>query len=278
MTLGVFISQNAIIPFPLMIKTFHSPQGGYLWPMMFITMACGAISGFHSLVASGTTSKQLSKETDAKRIGYIGMLAEGMLAVLVILCIIIGVQEAKNVKGPVNSALAIKLFSQGFGIVTAGFLKEWGSFIAIVILNAFILTTLDTATRITRYVTQELFKISNDFLATAVAIGASLVLLISGRWHQLWQLFGASNQLLASFSLLVVSIWLLNKMKPYLFSLLPGVAMLTTSVAALVLKAIYFYKNKNFILLIISGILVSLGIFMFIEVLQRLRLYEKNKK
>ena len=146
------------------------------------------------------------------------------------------------------------------------------------ILNAFILTTLDTATRITRYVTQELFKISNDFLATAVAIGASLVLLISGRWHQLWQLFGASNQLLASFSLLVVSIWLLNKMKPYLFSLLPGVAMLTTSVAALVLKAIYFYKNKNFILLIISGILVSLGIFMFIEVLQRLRLYEKNKK
>lgn len=275
MSVGVFVSKAPEINYPL-IKAFHSPQGGFLWPMMFITMACGAISGFHSLVASGTTSKQLSHETDAKKIGYIGMLVEGLLAVLVILCVIMGAQILGSEEKTIDTNMAIQLFSQGYGMITAGFLKGWGPFIAVIILNAFILTTLDTATRITRYVTQELFKIPNKFIATGIVVGASLLLIFSESWQKLWQVFGASNQLLASFTLLVVSMWLLSRKRPYLFSFIPGLLMLATSQTALLIKAVQFSKDKNFIMLIISGILMVLGIFMLTEVLKRRGEYAKT--
>ena len=275
MSIGVLFSPQEI-NYP-MIKSFISSKGGWLFPMMFITMACGAISGFHSLVASGTTSKQLPQETDAKKIGYLGMLTEGLLAILVVLCVTAGIKALNLNLSNISSTYAIKIFSQGYNFLTNNFLKGWGGFLAIIILNAFILTTLDTATRITRYVTQELFKIKGKILSTFIVLFVALVILLSGSWEKLWQLFGASNQLLASFTLFVVSTWLLSKKRSYMFTFIPGVFMLIISISALVIKALSFLKldNKNYLLFSITIILAILGIFMFIEVIKKRKKYIK---
>lgn len=268
MSIGVLFSPQRI-NYP-MLKSFFSPKGGMLFPMMFITMACGAISGFHSLVASGTTSKQLPRETDARRIGYLGMLAEGLLAILVVLC----VTAATKAFGfnNISSQQAIKVFSEGYNFLTQPFLKGWGSFLAIIILNAFILTTLDTATRITRYVTQELFRIKGKVLSTLIVLLVAVIILLSGSWEKLWQLFGASNQLLASFTLFTASAWLLSKKKKTKFAFLPGLFMLTISVWALIIKAFNFLKgpSRNYLLFSISAVLIILGVFMFIEVIRKI--------
>jgi len=269
MSIGVITSPQQIT-YPA-LKSFVSPKGGWLFPMMFITMACGAISGFHSLVASGTTSKQLPQESDAKKIGYLGMLSEGLLAILVVLCVIAGASVLKVNPQKLSSGSAIKIFSQGYNFLTNNFLKGQGGFLAIIILNAFILTTLDTATRITRYVTQELFRIKNKIGSTFVVLLTAFLLILSGSWEKLWQLFGASNQLLASLTLFVVSAWLLTKKRKYLFAFIPGVFMLLISFSALILKAGKFLKedSKNYFLFTITLILIILGIFMFIEVIKK---------
>ncbi len=276
MALGVFTSPKTIA-YPA-VKAFSSSSGGLLFPMMFITMACGAISGFHSLVSGGTTSKQLSKESDAKRIGYMGMLLEGVLAVLVVLCVLNGMQALGLSPKNVSSKEAIKLFSEGFGSLTFSFLKGWGSFLAIVILNSFILTTLDTATRITRYATQELFGIKSKVLSTFIVLAVAFILILSGSWTKLWQVFGASNQLLASLTLFVISLWLLSRKKKYLYAFIPGLIMLFVSLSALAVKLFGFWNKQNYFLFSLSVILCGLGMSMFIEVLQKRRQYVLEKK
>ncbi len=296
MSVGVFLLKPQPINWPL-IKTWISPQGGYLWPMMFITMACGAISGFHSLVASGTTSKQISLESHAKRIGYGGMVLEGLLAVLVVFCVLTGIGSSGLNTAKVNSSMAIKIFSSGFGVITFFVHKGWGRFLAVIVLNAFILTTLDTATRITRYVTQELFKVNNKIMSTLIVVAAAAIILLSGSWQTLWQVFGASNQLLATLSLFVVSCWLLSKKKSYLFSFIPGIFMLFTTIAALGFKSLLFFgrvhrvflgkaglgekilqAKNDLIILAISVILFLLAVGIFMEVLGKRNEYLKKSK
>ena len=148
--LGLLIAHPAITQ-PAYVG-FAAKEGG-IWPMMCVTIACGAISGFHALIASGTTSKQLANECFARRIGYGGMVAEGVVAVMAILAVCAGLKGSNAALllkeiGPINS------FSKGYGEITKGILGGYGGFIAVTILNAFILTTLDTATRICRYLTE----------------------------------------------------------------------------------------------------------------------------
>ena len=276
MGVGIFILKDSGINWPL-IKTWNSPQGGMLWPMMFITMACGAISGFHSLVASGTSSKQLIKQSHAKRIGYLGMLSEGLLAVLVVICLTAGIKHLGISPDKVNAGYAVRLFAEGFGRITYFLTKNWGRFIAVIILNAFILTTLDTATRITRYVTQELFQIKNKVLSTLIVIGAAFALIASGGWQKLWQVFGASNQLLASLALLAVSSWLLAKKKKYLVAFIPGLFMLLVSLGAVFIKAKDFAFAKNYILLAVSAVLGLLGLFVLAEAVKNIRRHREVK-
>ena len=275
MGLGILL-KGGVSTYPF-IKSFSSSQGGWLFPMMLITMACGAVSGFHSLVASGTTSKQLSNEEDAKKIGYAGMLTEGLLAILVILVLLKGLSGLNlNLKN-VNSSQTIKIFSYGFGIVTSFIWGSYGKFLAIVILNSFILTTLDTATRITRYTTHELFKIKNKYVSTAIVVSAALILIFSGTWEIIWQVFGASNQLLATFTLFVASCWLINKKKKYAFAFAPAIFMLIVSITALLIKSFHFLLNKNILLCTISIILSVLGLVMLREVFVRRNYERKNK-
>ncbi len=247
-------------PFPINeanLISFNSP-GGYLFPIMFITVACGAISGFHSLVASGTTSKQLPSEKDAKKVGYGSMIVEAVLAVIVLFSVAFGL---KGIPKGLNEA---EIFALGFSAV-GRFLGPYGQFIALVILNAFILTTLDTATRITRFLTQELFKIKNKWFATTLVIIAAGYLAFMDKWQLLWPVFGASNQLVAGLALIVISGWLFCKGKNYKIAFIPAVIMIIITILALGAKIIDFFKDKNYLLSAISFILIISGILGIFE-------------
>jgi len=244
---------------------FDSSEG-MLWPMLFVTIACGAISGFHSLVASGTSSKQLANERDAKRIGYGGMVAEGIVALLAVVAICAGI------KSPALSTMLkemgpVRLFSQGYQNISQPLLGGYGGFIAITILNAFILTTLDTATRISRYIAEELFKIKNRYLSTILVIIAGGALAISGKWNKIWPAFGASNQLMAALTLIVLSSWLFCKNKRIRYVLFPAIFMLITTMGALVYQLLRYWQGKDYILFSISLLLIALAAFMLVEVI-----------
>ena len=262
--LGLVLSQPKINT-PILVSL--KGNAGPLWPMLFVTVACGAISGFHSLVASGTTSKQLSNEKDAKKIGYGAMVAEGLVAILALLAITAGLKN----QGVLNGFLAkggagpISAYAQGYGQITKIILGGWGSFIALIILNAFILTTLDTSARIGRYVTQELFGLKNRYLATLpiVIIGGWLAL--SGQWNKIWPAFGSANQLVGALALVVITAWLFSQKKKVAFTLWPALFMLITTIAALVYQLIGYFKNKDYFLISISLALLILAAVMIFE-------------
>ncbi len=222
-----------------------STQQGQLWPMMFVIIAGGPISGFHSVVSSGTTLKQLSSEAHAKKIGFGAMITESGWIVT---------------------------FSEGFGQLTKPLLGGFGA----TILNTFIITTLDSATRITRYITEELLNIKNIFLSTSVIIGSSLYLAL-GNYEKIWPIFGASNQLVAALAFLVISAYLLSKNKRTVFTVLPALFMFITSSGGLIWQLIGFIEEKNYILILIDIVLLILaGYIFFITVLFYLDNYKKN--
>jgi carbon starvation protein len=246
-------------------QKFGSSQG-YLWPALFVTVACGAVSGFHALIASGTSSKQMANEVHAKRIGYGGMVAEGLVAVLAIIATAVLFRRGEDFSAILKNTSPIGIFGKGYGLISKNILGGYGSFIAITILNAFILTTLDTATRIARYLTEELFRIKNRYISTLVIIILSAGLALSGKWQKIWPVFGASNQLVAALALFVLSCWLLSKNKTLKFTLVPAFFMLFTALAALVLQAVKYFVSKDIILFIISVTLIILAGFMVWEV------------
>jgi len=245
---------------------------GYLWPMMFITIACGANSGFHSLIASGTTSKQLANERHARRIGFGAMLLEGFLAVVVIV-LIVGGFSLTEFRAHVSAQTSpVNMYGIGFGNMTAPLLGTWGTFIALTILNAFILTTLDSATRITRYIAEELSGIKNRYLSTLVIVLVAGWLALgkdaadTPLWKVIWPAFGASNQLVAALALLVISCWLLGKNKPMRYSLIPALFMLVTSVTALGFQLVTYWQDKQVPLIFISLILLGSAFYLGWEV------------
>ncbi|MFC4439066.1 MULTISPECIES: carbon starvation CstA family protein [Natrialbaceae] len=188
-----------------------------LFPLLFLTIACGTISGFHSLVSSGTTSKQLNKETDAKLIGYGGMLAEGLLAAVALCAVTLVAIPA----GAGGIGLALPNFATGGGaILTAlGVPFEYAAPFMALVLASFLLTSMDTAVRLGRYMLEEIVGTpetqaeeyaANRYVNTTVIAVVAFFLLGSGRWEDLWTLFGGANQLLASLALLSATVWLAN--------------------------------------------------------------------
>jgi len=208
---------------------------GPIWPMLFVTIACGAISGFHALVSSGTTCKQLDTEAHACRIGYGGMLTEGLVGALVVVCVGAGLTAPQHVamlqtggSGPIGA------FGEGYANLVAPLLGSYGVIFAIMALYTFILTTLDTATRISRYVLQELMGIKNRFVATGLVVLVTILVAMTGHWQRIWPAFGASNQLIAGLGLLVVSSWLLSINKPIRYTLVPAIFMMVTTISAFI--------------------------------------------
>lgn len=197
-------------------RGWTNPEGQMLVPLLFITIACGACSGFHSLICSGTTSKQLAKETDAKVIGYGAMLLEGMVAIVSLCCVMILKPDSPLVASPKPNyiyALGIGGFLETIGIPPA-----LGVSFALMAFTTFVYDTLDVCTRLGRYIIQELTGLQGSvgrWLGTGLTAGVPLFFLLRHPldakvpvWRIFWELFGASNQLLAALTLLGVTVWL----------------------------------------------------------------------
>lgn len=256
---------------------------GPLWPMMFVVIACGAVSGFHSLVASGTTSKQLANEKDAKIISYGGMVMEGVVAVMAIICVAAGLAWTNSSRSSLVFPEIMKnegwivAFAKGFGQITFPILGAYGALIAMTTLNSFVLTTLDTSTRIARYITEELFgegfrvkALSNRYFSTLMVVIIAGWLAF-GNWQKIWPVFGASNQLIAALTLIIASAFLLTLKKSAAYTLYPGIFMLLTSSAALVYQFYGFLQVNNHLLAVVTAILLVLTFTMMLEAWQIFR-------
>lgn len=224
---------------------WSSPQGSPLVPMLFVTVACGACSGFHGIVSSGTTSKQISREPDCRLVGYGGMLLEGLVAVIALATLMLLAPHDPLAQQSPDRIYAIGLarFVQHLGI-PADFARSF----ALLAFATFIYDTLDVATRLGRYVFQEL----TGWDGWSGRIGATLCTLalpavcvsrtmmdatgaVVPAWKVFWTIFGTSNQLLAALTLLTITVWLARSGKPWWFSAAPAVFMLTMTLWSLAL-------------------------------------------
>lgn len=246
MLIGGFLGALIMKPTLSLAPTTGFNVGGkYMFPLLFVTVACGAISGFHSLVGSGTTSKQLDNEKDIKLVGYGSMLIEGVLAVIAIVTAAYLSKERLGellaAGGPVN------VFADGLGnfMTSFGIPFTTGKSFTALAISAFAMTTLDTATRLARFILQEmagefeekvpvLGKLGNKYNATIVTVLISGYLGFNG-WTTIWPLFGSANQLLSALTLLSLAVWLKQTGRVYKVASIPMVFMFAVTLSALLL-------------------------------------------
>lgn len=286
-----------------------------VWPVLFVTIACGAISGFHCLVSSGTSSKQLKCESDAQFVGYGSMLMEGFLAVIVILAVAAGVgigwPDHPTFGGQTGVTLWQSIYSDwkaadaglgtkigAFVVGSANFLEAIGishrMALAImgVLVASFAGTTLDTATRLQRYVVQELSRalqqhvpggsvfrpLENPHFATLFAVVTAFLLALFPKpgdawsWETigkggmiLWPMFGATNQLLGGLAFLVITFWLWRRGKPIWFVALPTIFMLIMPAWALLIQMGGWWDDRSYLLLFIAAVTLALEAWMIVE-------------
>jgi len=266
---------------------------GPVWPMLFVLVACGAVSGFHSLVAGGTTSKQLANEMQGKIISYGGMLTEGVVAVVTVLLVGGGLYWVAPQGGGIDmtqlgfretlqSGGWILAFGNGFGNIVHQMLPflsfTFASMIAVLALNTFVLTTLDTAVRITRFLVQEslgdkVFVFKNKYVVTVTVVFAAYLIGATDGWQKIWPIFGATNQLIAAVALFVVATWLMAVKKPTKYVLYPAIFMVVTTIGALAWQAYRFFTapQPNLFLGSTAVVLIALAVFVGNEGRQALR-------
>lgn len=276
--LGLIVSNPSINAPPFVSFT---SKGGPFWPMLFVIIACGAISGFHSIVASGTTAKQLPDESSGKLIGYGSMVTEAALAGLVIFiasgALIWDPSAAQSQFGlqylMISVGDPIKAFATGYGKLVSslpGLTLVIGSFFGMVMLNAFVLTTLDTGTRLGRFIFSELLGkkapfFRNRWAASALILVFAAILGATESYKAIWPLFGASNQLVAALALIVVSSYLVAIKRPKKFTIYPAYFMLLTTLAALFYQGYHFFKNRGYLLGCVSIFLIILAFVIVYE-------------
>jgi carbon starvation protein len=222
---------------------------GVLFPFLFVTIACGACSGFHGLVCSGTTAKQIDKESHTKSVGYGAMLAEGFVAFIALVTIMIVSSEA--VKGVSPG----KIYGNGIGeFLTLVIGRENFAFavtFGAMAFSTFVFDTLDVSLRLGRYIVQELFGLRGRLgavLGTFATIAVPLICVLiapKGSWNDFWTLFGASNQLLAALTLLSITVWLHQARKRIAFTLLPMLFVLSITFWALTSLVIGNFSASN---------------------------------
>ncbi|SDX17952.1 carbon starvation CstA family protein [Tepidimicrobium xylanilyticum] len=264
------IQLDAVTAFAI---TSASGATQYLFPMLFVTVACGAISGFHSLVGSGTSSKQLDNEKDVRLIGYGSMLIEGALAVIAMITAAYLSQSEFLPKlseiGPTN------VFAEGVGT----FMTKFGipfhigkTFVALAV-SAFALTTLDTATRLARFIFQEYFEdpekeqqspLTNMYVSTTITVALSCLLAVAG-WSKIWPIFGSANQLLAALALMAVALWLKKSKKSFSMLTVPMIFMLIVTLTALVFLIKANFIGTNYIMVIFPVLLFILAIVLAVQ-------------
>ncbi len=260
-----------------------------IFPFLFITIACGAISGFHSLVASGTSSKQLDNEEDARYVGYMGVLGEGSLALGSILACTAGigafaVWQEKYPDFETASGGAVGNFTQGVGFFASnlGIPETLGVIFAAVVVITFAGTTMDTGIRLQRYIIQEIGEIAgirpltrNITLTTTIGVLVPLGLALypggnrggeSGfAFGYLWQLFGTTNQLTAGLALTVVAVWVFTRNRNPIAQIVPLVFLLSMTTFALFIQLGQFYAAGDWLLLVVDAIIFILAVWLIIE-------------
>ena len=273
-------------------------EGSAVWsnmvPLLFITVACGACSGFHSLVGSGTTSKQLKKESDSKLIGYGMMLVEGVVAMIALATVMMITKDNELVKKSPNFIYASGLgsFMQLIGVSPA-----FGISFGLMAFTTFVYDTLDICTRLGRYIIQELTGWKGwvgRILPTLITGGAPAILMLitlkdaEGKvipaWSMFWKTFGASNQLLAALALIGITVWLLKTAKnkgAWKFTFFPAVFMFIMSSWALVKMFFQYMKTAdgvfgfpagpNVIIPVMCVIYLALAIWMAVETISAIR-------
>ncbi|MDY6934786.1 MAG: carbon starvation protein A [Spirochaetota bacterium] len=269
----IYVNPEIKIP---AFTSFKVEKLGYLFPILFVTVACGAISGFHSLVASGTSAKQLNNEKDAKLVGYGSMLIESLLAIVALITAAILIQDKYHElkQNPVE----VFAYSLGNIMTPFGIDFESGKMFASLAVSAFALTSLDTAARLSRFAFQEFFYkknskhedqsifFKNRYLATLIGVVSAGLLVISGQGLNIWPIFGSANQLLSALALLSVTVWLTrHNKKKNMFIKIPMIVMFIITLSALVLMIVENINEKNFILTLIASILFLLAAILALE-------------
>lgn len=283
---GLLILYGAVLLFnpSLVTPAFNAnvPEGTpSIIPLLFVTIACGAISGFHGLVSSGTTSKQLDRETDARLVGYFGAVGEGMLALGAILCATAGfatygewsaMYDAFG-KGGVNAFVegGAYIISNGIGLP-----ETTAATLLTVMAALFAGTTMDTGLRLQRYIFQEWGEIHHQewmkkpAIATLLAVVSCLILAFGAGADGsggliIWPLFGTTNQLLAGLTLLVVTVMLVRLRRPMWYTLVPLTFMLVMTVLALIAQLKSFYEAQNYFLLVLDVVVLIAAILVAFE-------------
>ena len=297
--IGIFVAQP-IVDAPA-IRSFSDPETPDLFPLLFVTIACGAISGFHGLVSSGTSSKQLEKLSDSRVVGYGGMIGEGTLALVSTICAVAGISLVANANLPAvgfvedlnwstyydtwahasgNKATAFVL-GGGALLKSIGFSESLANTLIAVLVISFAATTLDTATRIQRFILNEFGQatkikpLTNRYFGTVIAVLPAMLMAFwnitdpgTGAVKQagwiLWPIFGASNQMLAALTLMVLTLYYWIRKKPILPLLIPMVIIMIVTFTALLSNAINFY-GVNGILFFLNITLIALIVWMAFE-------------
>ncbi len=305
LVIGVVVARPALVA-PVLVA--HPAGAPSMFPFLFITIACGAVSGFHSLVSSGTSSKQCASEGDCQFVGYGSMLMESALAVLVIVAVAAGLGMGLKIEGGglLTGSAAFEHYYADWGALTKTLFSKIGAFIegasnmlgaygipddvAKTIMGVFLVsfaaTTLDSATRIQRYVIGELAtavrlkSLAGRHPATLIAIITAFGLAfhngLTGKAAgagamRLWPLFGCVNQLLAGLALLLLTVHLARKGVRLLYTAVPMVFMIGMTGWAMVTKVAVFCQNANWLLVAIGSVILLLEVWMIVECVQTLR-------
>lgn len=263
----------------------ENAHGGVpIFPFIFVTVACGAISGFHGLVSSGTTSKQLARMRDSRVIGYGGMLGEGLLAMIATLAVAAGIQKTEWLQHYHSWEAATQGGVSNFVIGASSFLTALGlpetfshTLISVIVIS-FAATSLDTATRIQRLLIGELGKsyevksLSNRYIGAAIAVLPPLFLALFAQapgkgmgsgGFLLWPLFGATNQLVAGLTLLVATLYLWRLKRPIVYTLIPMGFLLAMTIASMIWNFTVFAHNP--LLLVLSALVLALAVWLLLE-------------
>ena len=264
-------------------------------PLLFVTIACGAVSGFHGIVSSGTSSKQLDKETDARFVGYLGAVGEGCLALVTIVAVS-GVALAASPEewhevyshlgdGSVAAFITggANLIQQGWGLPV-----EFSSTILATMVVLFAGTTMDSGVRLQRYIIQEWGEIyqlpvlKNGVIATLVAVACCLLLAFGAGGSSgsggmiIWPLFGSTNQILASMTLLVISVMLIKMKRPAIYTLVPMTFVIVMAFLAGTIKLKEYYLDGNYLLVFLDAVVLIVSVLVMLESWSVIRKFKRQ--
>lgn len=277
--LGIFVTAPNFVAPAVRINVPGAPP---MWPFLFITIACGALSGFHSIVASGTSPKQLNNEVDAKLVGYGGMVGEGLLGLAAVIVCTTGFASKElwmNHYATWSGAAGLGQKLSAFVDGAAYFISHFGiplqmcKTIIVLIVISFAMTSLDSACRLGRYIVSELSEsykvpvLKNRYLAAGVMAGVSFLFAMGTYGGKsaglvIWPLFGTTNQLLASLVFAMITVYLLQRKCPTWPTTIPMFLVSVTTITAMFWNIQSYIKDGNWLLTFVGGIILTAGLYL----------------